>query len=748
MGDDRVGPSRPGIVSDSAGDDRITVADCLNPRHWPTWVGLGVLRVLVLLPWPVQMRLGRGLGRALYHVIPARREVAAANVRHCLPEVDDAACQRIVRQQFDNIGMGLFETAATWWRPTAQIEQRCELVDRENLDTALADGHGVLVLTPHYTALDIGCLGVARRIGLCGTYDPPKNPIIGKLLLKGRRRYCETLFDSGDIRGMIRTLSANQALFFAPDQGVRRKRAGVNVPFFGFDTLTTPATSRLARVTGARVVMMLPLRRADDRGYQVRLLPPLRDFPSDDAKADTARINAWLADNICQHNPEQYFWLHQRFKRGAHRRIQLPFTSCLACPPGRYRALSLLLAPVFALHIQWRAVHDGGRCYRRQRGGRDLHDLPRGALWVHAASVGEVITVLPLLERLATECSAPLLLSTNTPTGRAIAEQRVPTGTAVCYLPVDRPGPARRFVHTLAPRAALIAETELWPWLYAKLEHAGVPIVIVNGRLSAKSREAPHWLRPALKFCLQRCCRIIARYEDDAAAFRALGAPPHIVQVAGNLKYAAQRQPPTAVDLGRAYVLLASSHDDEEAQLLRAWQRYGAARYLPAIAPRHPERGAHIEQRLTALGASVARRSRGDPVTERTDVYLADTMGELEALMAGAEIVIMGGSFIPHGGQNLLEPARLGRATIVGPHMDNFRAETDRLATAGGIVECRDMAAAVERCSAFLADPDARDALGQRARDAAAASDTLVGDYMAAIQDALAECDAATRSAS
>lgn len=727
---------------------RLSAADCLDPRNLPLWLALGVLRLLTLLPYPWQMRLGRGLGGLIFHVLRGRRAIATTNIHLAFPDKPARERRRMVREHFAGLGMSLFETGITWWRSPCWYLPRITIEGREHLDHALAQGRGALLLTPHYTALELAGIGGAQQLGLCATYEAPKHPLVEKLLIGHRKRLIDVVLHNSDIRGMLRTLRANRALFFAPDQTMRRTRGTAIAPFFGIPVVTSTGTSRLARMSRAPVITMLLLRHDDHSGYRVRFLPALDDFPTADAAADTARVNEHLAAQIRAHAPAQYFWIHQRFKRGRTKHERIPYTEPLPRPPLPYRLISLALALPMAWHVRRRAARDGGNDYRAQRRGHGLDALPRRAIWIHAASVGEVAAALPLLEELARERAEPLLLSTNTPTGRAVAAARAPAATAICYLPIDRPTAVRRFVRKLEPKVALIMETELWPWLYAHLRHAAVPIVIVNARLSARTRNAPRWLQPTLSYCLKQCRLVLARSDDDAAAVRALGGPRRRTVTVGNLKYAPGALPAAPVYTGRTSALAASTHADEELQLARAWQAAATGDALLIIAPRHPERGDDIEAALQAEGVCLARRSRGDAVTADTAIYLADTMGELTALMAGADIVIMGGSFVPHGGQNLLEPARLGRATVVGPHMDNFRAETERLAAADGIVQCADAPAAIETCLQLLADSGARTAMGERAQAALRAEEDVVARYRDAIDVVLEEASALRRPAS
>ncbi len=406
-------------------------------------------------------------------------------------------------------------------------------------------------------------------------------------------------------------------------------------------------------------------------------------------------------------------------------------------PPFGYRLASLALALPFAGYTGVRAARDGGWCYLRERLGwapqRD--DDP---LWVHCASVGEVIAALPLVRELAAHGHGPLLLTTNTPTGRHVAEQRAPSGVDCAYLPLDRPGPVRRFLGRARPRAGIILETELWPWLFTAAYRRGIALALVNARLSSRTLHAPRWLRIAFEQCVQRTAAILARSAEDAEGFRDLGAPRERVRVIGNIKFAAPVAAAHArLDLGRPFVLAASTHDDEERQLAAAWTRDGASRILLVIAPRHPDRGKSIADGLQELGLAVARRSLGEPVSDDTDVYLADTLGELPALIAGAELVIMGGSLIARGGQNVLEPARAARAILAGPHMGNFREETAALVAAGGLRQGADAVEVTAAARELLADPAKCRAMGERAASVLDAGADMATRYRRALEQFL-----------
>ena len=385
-------------------------------------------------------------------------------------------------------------------------------------------------------------------------------------------------------------------------------------------------------------------------------------------------------------------------------------------PPLRYRLASLGLALPLAGYTLLRTARDGGPDYLRGRYGFS-GARTRNAVWIHCASVGEVAAAVPLLRELDAHGIGPLLVSTATPTGQHRARAQAPAGATVVYLPVDRPGPVRRFLAGTRPRVALILETELWPHLFGALEDRAIPIVLVNGRLSPRTLEAPDWWRQTAAWCLQRVTRVLARSETDADRFRQLGVEPDRLEVVGNLKFAAPGGAPiAAIAPGSPFVLAASTHDDEELQLARAWANAGSSGHLLVIAPRHPERGADIASALSAEGFDVRRRSQGEPAGPPGSIYLADTLGELTGLIAGADVVIMGGSLIPRGGQNVLEPARAGRAIVTGPHMYNFADETERLEAAGALLRRADATEVIAGAAGLLNTPNEARRMGEAAR--------------------------------
>ncbi|GIX21904.1 MAG: 3-deoxy-D-manno-octulosonic acid transferase [Gammaproteobacteria bacterium] len=417
-------------------------------------------------------------------------------------------------------------------------------------------------------------------------------------------------------------------------------------------------------------------------------------------------------------------------------------------PPAAYRLLSaglgLLLPPLaagWALAAHWRRrpPPGGARAWLRQRLG-DPAPVPPGALWLHAASVGELHTALPLLlALLEAQPDLRALVTTVTPGGAAALARRLPAAFADRvrhrYLPFDYRRAVRGFFARARPRAGLIVETELWPWLYAAAAEADVPLALVNARLSARTLGAPGWLKRAYLGALGALHAVLCRNPEDAAGFRALGADPARIAVVGNLKFAPPPgPPPPPAAPGRRYVLAASTHAGEERLLAAAWGRLARGDRLLVIAPRYPDRGAQLAAELAAAGWRVSRHSRGeDPAA--ADIHLVDTLGELPAWIAGAEWVFVGGSLVPRGGQNVLEAARLGKAVVTGPHTFNFADEVARLAAAGALVQAADAAALEAACAALLAEPERAAAMGARGAALCQAEADVVDRYRHALAE-------------
>lgn len=283
-----------------------------KPRHWPTWLGLGLLRLLILLPFAWQVRLGAFLGRCLYHLAPGRRRVAETNIRLCFPELDARAQRKLVRRTFESSGISLLEIGLAWWGGDRKLAPLAHMEGLEHLQAALTQGKGVILLSAHFTCLEIGGRLLARQQPFAVVYRKHNNPLFEAVTKHSRETHFQRAIPRTDTRGLVRALRDGLACWYAPDQDFGRKKS-VFVPFMGVQAATLPATSRLAKLSGAPIVPFFPLRLPGGAGYRLVIRPALENFPGDDELADAARINALIEAQV-REAPEQYLWLHRRFK--------------------------------------------------------------------------------------------------------------------------------------------------------------------------------------------------------------------------------------------------------------------------------------------------------------------------------------------------------------------------------------------------------------------------------------------------
>jgi 3-deoxy-D-manno-octulosonic-acid transferase len=387
------------------------------------------------------------------------------------------------------------------------------------------------------------------------------------------------------------------------------------------------------------------------------------------------------------------------------------------------------LLPWAVLHLLWRARRQPD--YLRHWGERfGAYPRTRPAapvIWLHAVSVGETRAAQPLIAALrARYPDHRILLTHMTPTGRATSEALFGDAVERVYLPYDTPWAMRRFLRHFRPTLGLIMETELWPNLIAACRDAAVPLLLVNARLSEKS--ARRYARfPALtRGALQGLCAIAASGAEDARRLRELGAAE--VAVLGNMKFdIAPPAPQLELGLtfrsrcgGRPVFLCASTREGEEAPILDAWQKVGAGGTvnapLLAIVPRHPQRFDEVARLIAARGFGLQRRSDEQLVAAATQVWLGDSMGEMFAYYAAADVACVGGSLLPFGSQNLIEPCAVGTPVLIGPSTFNFAEAAQAALAAGAARQVADAAALVETALALLADQPARAAMGAAGR--------------------------------
>ena len=393
-----------------------------------------------------------------------------------------------------------------------------------------------------------------------------------------------------------------------------------------------------------------------------------------------------------------------------------------------YSLLTHLLRPIAVAVVLWRGLRN--RQYweglpERFGFGRPM---PEGALWVHAVSLGEVTAAAPLLRALqARYPESPLIVTTATLTGRARARELFGDSVAVRFLPYDTPGAMRRFLSRVRPRLAIIMETELWPNLFRQCRRDSVPLVLANARLSMRSVANYRRLGALFRDVFLGGTVVAAQSTEDAERFIAIGAAPERVHVVGNLKFEVSSDAAAALSgrglrssLGesRSIWIAGSTHAGEEEAALAAHARVRAAvpGALLLLVPRHPQRFAAVADLLTAQGVRFERRSERADVSAATEVLLVDTVGELGFLYAAVDVAFVGGSLVPVGGHNLLEPAALGVPVVTGPYQSNAREIAALLVREGAVLTVGDAQALAAAVSELLSDPERRRRVGESGR--------------------------------
>jgi 3-deoxy-D-manno-octulosonic-acid transferase len=400
----------------------------------------------------------------------------------------------------------------------------------------------------------------------------------------------------------------------------------------------------------------------------------------------------------------------------------LPGSSPLPMTLRFYRGLSAVAVPLAPALIKRRlkqGKEDPARVGERRGMSADIR--PDGPLvWIHGASVGEVLAAAALIERLRA-LNIRILLTSGTVTSAAIVAKRFPADIIHQYVPYDSPRYVARFLNHWRPSLALFIESDLWPNLILSSAARRLPMVLINGRMSHRS--FPRWRRinTTISALLGRFDVCLAQSQVDADRFAALGS--RNVITTGNLKLDVPAPPADAgklerlmsVTRGRPIIVAASTHPGEEEMLVAAHRALAGffPSLLSVIVPRHPDRGEAIAREIAASGLQVGLRSREQLPTATTDIYLADTMGELGLFYRLSPIVFMGGSLVPHGGQNPIEAIKLGASIVHGPHVFNFTDVYEALDNAGGARQADSEEALVKQLGQLLADPAARETLAE-----------------------------------
>ncbi len=378
-----------------------------------------------------------------------------------------------------------------------------------------------------------------------------------------------------------------------------------------------------------------------------------------------------------------------------------------------YRLLTAMAAPLADMALSHR-LKRGKEIAERlpERRGEGGTPRPHGPLvWLHAASVGEMLSILPLIERISAR-GITVLVTAGTVTAAELAERRLPRGVIHQFAPVDIPQFVARFLDHWQPSLALFVESELWPNLIMASAERDIPLILINGRVSERSFNRWRFAPRTIGALLNRFDLCLTQSAEDGARYAGLGAPRTVTT--GNLKLDVPAPPADATKLWqlqsaigtRPVIAATSTHPGEESAMVDVHRRlkHTFPGLLTVVAPRHPDRGAEIAEIANAAGLPFALRSRGELPKRSTEIYIADTLGELGVIYRIAPIVFIGGSLVEHGGQNPIEAAKLGAAVVHGPHIWNFAEIYSALDGAGGAEMIADTGKLTVQIGAWLKD--------------------------------------------
>lgn len=286
--------------------------ELFRPKHWPTWLLVGLLRWVTYLPYRLQIQLGAVLGRLLYYLARDRRHVTEVNLRLCFPELDDVALQKLLKKTMISNGIGLIETAMAWWIDPKKLDHLIHIEGLEHWRSAISKQRGVILVGGHFTTLDLAGSLLSLFIDVDPMYRKSGNPVFEWVITQNRKKNFKHLIERSDIRRVLKTLKEGRTLWYAPDQNYAAKHS-VFAPFFGIEASTITATTRFASLNQSPLLIFSHFRREDGSGYTLKLSPPLENFPGGDERSDATLINQLLAAEIRQ-QPDQYMWVHRRFK--------------------------------------------------------------------------------------------------------------------------------------------------------------------------------------------------------------------------------------------------------------------------------------------------------------------------------------------------------------------------------------------------------------------------------------------------
>lgn len=286
--------------------------DYLAPKFWPSWLGLGFMRILAILPYRLQLFIGKVIGDIFYRLARYRREITQVNIRLCFPELSPEKQEKLVQAHFHSLGMSISETAMSWWGREKTLRKLIRFKNIEVIDKCLKQGKGVILLGAHYTTMEISGRFFILEHKFAGSYQKFKNALFNQITLQAREQIFERIFHRHEIRQTFRYIKQNNLMWIASDQDANVENS-VFAPFFGHLASTQTVPSRIVKVTGAPLIPYISRRLEKNQGYELEFYEPLENFPGSSLEEDAVRINKVLEEMI-RKAPEQYLWMHRRFK--------------------------------------------------------------------------------------------------------------------------------------------------------------------------------------------------------------------------------------------------------------------------------------------------------------------------------------------------------------------------------------------------------------------------------------------------
>ena len=408
----------------------------------------------------------------------------------------------------------------------------------------------------------------------------------------------------------------------------------------------------------------------------------------------------------------------------------------------KYNLILYLLSPYLFLSIIFDSIKKGGGLrFILQRLGLVPFKKFSSTIWLHAASIGETKLAILLYKKLKSlNPSKNFLITTNTESSSKLVRDLNDAELQHSFLPVDWFYTMNRFASAVNPKICIIIETEIWPNLLHRCKQNNIQSIIVNARLSKKTTDKPRLIKDVYKNALKNLSKILCKSNLEKEKYIELGAPENKINVVGNLKFADYMSIQNTTSLiERKYILAASTHHDEEGKIIREWLKLKEKKLLLVIVPRHPERLGEILAQIPLSDVRISIRSKNEKINEKTQVYIADTYGELNQWIEHCEFVFMGGSLVDHGGQNFLEAALHSKAIIVGPYMYNFIAETEEFLKKSAILMIKEASMLKNVFEKLIRSRNKREIFGNNAKKLLDSKKDILNDYCKHIQSLVKE---------